>query len=224
MMHQLALEISPPPQPGFGNFVAGRNGELLSVLSALAQGAGAERFIYMWGVPGCGKTHLLRALHSALFDRGVEALFLAGPGARPDVSPARVVLADDVERFGDDAQEQLFNVYNAVRDSGGMLVAAGAVPSARLPLRRDLVTRLGWGLVYQVHTLSDEEKMAALVAHSQARGFDLPPEVLSFLLRRYVRDLSALVALIDALDRYSLEAKRAITVPLVKELLAGSEP
>jgi len=91
----------------------------------------------------------------------------------------------------------------------------------QLALRADLVTRLGWGLVYHVHALADEEKARALVEHAGARGFRLPPDVCEFLLTRVRRDMPALLALLEALDRYSLETRRPVTVPLVRELLAG---
>jgi len=99
-------------------------------------------------------------------------------------------------------------------------VAAGAAPPTRLDLREDLMTRLSWGLVYQVHALTDENKMRALGDHAATRGFRLPPEVCEFLLTRVRRDMPSLLGMLDALDRYSLEARRPITVPLVRELLA----
>jgi DnaA family protein len=86
-------------------------------------------------------------------------------------------------------------------------------------MRPDLVTRLGWGLVYQVHALSDEEKAQALAQHGAGRGFRLSAEVCAYLLQRARRDMPSLLAMLDALDRYSLETKRQITVPLVRELL-----
>jgi DnaA family protein len=89
----------------------------------------------------------------------------------------------------------------------------------QLGLRPDLVTRLGWGLVYQVHALTDADKSEALEHYAAARGFSLQPEVRQYLLARVRRDLPTLLAMLDALDRYSLEAKRPITVPLLRELL-----
>lgn len=222
-MRQMVLSLAPPSLPTLDNFVPGRNAELVSALTALAGGARDERFVYIWGLPGSGKTHLLKALHGALSQRGIATVMLSAPGEDAPVDTVvDAVLADDVDRWGAPGQERLFNAYNGQRDDGGVLIAAGSVPPARLQLRRDLVTRLGWGLVYQVHTLSDEEKMAAMTEHARARGFDLSPEVISYLLKRQARDLPALLAILDALDCYSLENKRAVTVPLVRELLAES--
>ena len=134
----------------------------------------------------------------------------------------QVVLVDDVDQLSGDAQRKLFNVYNKQRDDGGILIAAGATPASQLPLRKDLVTRLGWGLVYKLHTLSDEEKKAAMAEYARARGFSLSDDIIAYLLARQARDLPGLLALLEALDRYSLEYKRAITIPLVRELLSTS--
>ncbi len=222
-MRQLALSLTPPPEPTLENFVPGRNAELLALLSSLARGDESERFIYIWGAPGCGKTHLLAALYSAYRSRDVAAAMFGGNEASLDRPPCHVFLVDDVERLADEGQEKLFNIYNTQRDGGGILLAAGSVPASRLPLREDLVTRLGWGLVYQVHTLTDDEKTTAMTAHAHARGFSLSGEVIEYLLTRRSRDLPGLLSLLEALDRYSLENKRAITIPLVRELLSGAD-
>ena len=88
-----------------------------------------------------------------------------------------------------------------------------------MPIREDLRTRLGWGLVYQVHGLSDEEKIDALSKSALARGLSLSPGVLPYLLTHFRRDMQSLSAMLDALDRYSLETQRPITMPLLRELL-----
>jgi DnaA family protein len=221
-MRQLLLSLTPPPEPTLENFVPGRNAELLALVSTLARGGESERFVYIWGVPGCGKTHLLRALNSALRGVDVAAAMYPGTDAESELRSGQVVLVDDVDQLSDDAQRKLFNVYNRQRDDGGILVAAGATPASRLPLRKDLVTRLGWGLVYQLHTLSDEEKKSAMAEFARARGFSLSSDIIEYLLARQARDLPGLLALLEALDRYSLEYKRAITIPLVRELLSTS--
>jgi DnaA family protein len=86
-------------------------------------------------------------------------------------------------------------------------------------LRADLLTRLAWGLVYEVHALSEDDRRAAVMDYARARGFALPHEVADYLLARVPRDLSSLRALVDTLDRLSLEQKRAVTVPLAREVL-----
>jgi DnaA family protein len=132
---------------------------------------------------------------------------------------AAVAAVDDVEQLDEAAQIALFNLYNQMRDSGGMLLVSGKESPLHLKLRDDLRTRLGWGLVYQVHVLSDEEKAQALVQHAHSRGFVLPSEVTQYLLRHGRRDLPSLMAVLDALDVHSLSLHRAPSVPLLKEVM-----
>jgi DnaA family protein len=224
-MKQLALTLAPPPEPSLDNFHPGRNIELLTALRGLADGRSAERFFYLWGESGCGRSHLLRAMAAALAARQVATAYV-GPGMpfpSADSAP-RALAVDDVDKLQPSAQAAFFNLYNSVRERQGIVLAAGSRPPAKLAMRPDLITRLGWGLVYQVHALADEDKMTALQRHAAARAFDLPDGVAEYLLRHFRRDLPSLMSMLDALDQYSLEAKRPITLPLLRELLQADAP
>jgi DnaA family protein len=218
-MRQLALELASPPAPTLDNFVTGNNAETVAALRALVTGVAAERFIYLWGAPGSGRSHLLRGVMHALAAAGRHVRWYATAVAPVVEDSAAVVGVDDVERLDAQAQIDLFNIFNNLKESGGVLVVTGELPPARLPLRADLLTRLAWGLVYEVHALSDADLRAAVVDYAAARGFMLPAEVTDYLLVRVPRDLSSLRALVDTLDRVSLEQKRAVTVPLAREVL-----
>ena len=197
-MQQLVLDIGPAAEPDFDNFVAGPNGEALARVRSLADGSLREAVVYLWGEPASGRTHLLRAASRA------------NPG---------LVVADDVEKLSEAAQQGLFVAINAARDGAAPVLAAGGGPPAQLALREDLRTRLAWGLVYQLRPLSDAEKALHLRAEAARRGLRLPDEVVGYLLTRLPRDLPTLNAVLDALDRYALAAKRPLTLPLVREAL-----
>lgn len=218
-MKQLALTLASPPAPTLDNFVAGRNAEALSVLAEVAAGRSAERFIFLWGESGSGRSHLLQALVAGLRARGIAAEYVPRAAEFPVGEIPGAVAVDDVGALDDMAQVAFFNLYNVLRERGGIVVAAGDAPPARLNLRPDLFSRLAWGLVYQLHSLSDQEKVAALKRHAAARAFDLSDGVADYLLRHVRRDLPSLLATLDALDRYSLEVKRPITLPLLRDLL-----
>lgn len=218
-MSQLLLDIAPDQPATLDNFVAGRNMELLSALRHALSG-GSERSFYLWGEPGSGKSHLLHACVHAALEMRHSAVYARGnvPSQTMDAG-AMLAAVDDVELLDDAAQIQLFDLYNRMRDSGGMLLVSGKQSPLHLDLRDDLRTRLGWGLVYQVHGLSDEEKALALARHAQARGFALPPEISQYLLRHGRRDLPSLLAVLDALDEHTLRLHRAPSVPLLREIL-----
>ena len=197
-MQQLVLDIRPAAEPDFDNYIPGPNAEALARVRELATGALREAIVYLWGEPGSGRTHLLHAAARA--------------------NP-QLVIADDVEALDPAAQQQLFAAINAARDGAAPVLAAGKVSPAGLALREDLRTRLAWGLVYQLRPLSDADKAEHLRAAATRRGLRLSDEVVGYLLTRLPRDLPSLNGVLDALDRYSLAAKRPVTVPLVREAL-----
>lgn len=202
------------------NFEIGSNQELLSGLTRLADPAlrrAGECFVYVWGVPGSGKTHLLRALAQTPAARYIGA---RAPMQDFQHSPAvSLYLLDDCDQLDDERQIEAFNLFNQAREHRSAMITTGAVAPAHLSVREDLRTRMGWGLIYQVRELSDDEKIAALTHAAQARGLSLSAGVLPYLITHFVRDMRSLSSMLDALDRFSLETKRAITVPLLRELL-----
>lgn len=222
-MTQLLLGITPEWNPSLENFVAGRNAELLTVLRHALAGKQSERSLYLWGESGSGKSHLLQAAVGQAQAAGMNARYAhAIMPPTSDLENAQVVALDDVDALDEAAQIALFALYNRLRENGGVLLVSGAAAPAHLQLRDDLRTRLGWGLVYQVQALSDEEKSLALHRHAQARGFIVPPEVTQYLLRHGRRDLPSLLAVLDELDAHCLRLKRVATVPLLKEVMQSA--
>ena len=228
-MKQLLLDIAPPSPPTLDNFVPGRNLELLQTLNNILGGREQERFVYLWGGKGCGKSHLLQAVVEACTHNKLNAAYIKCSLMRDinaefsAISEFDCLTVDDVDHLNASAQIDLFNLYNHIRDEGhALMLVCGSATPARLTLRKDLVTRLGWGLVYQVHELSDEEKIQAMKSHAASRGFDLPQDVCVYLLRHGQRDLPSLMATLDALDLYSLTDKRQITIPMLRELLLST--
>jgi DnaA-homolog protein len=194
-MKQLLLDIKPTAAPSLDNFIIGRNAEALASLKQAIAGE-QPSFIYFWGESGSGKSHLLSAC---------KAISMR--------------VADDVNLLDNAAQIALFNRYNQIKETGGVLITAGLHAPSQMGLRDDLATRLAWGLVYQLHPLNDDEKAEALKSHAKQRGMTLPNEVADYCLRYLRRDLPTLMAVLDALDEWSLTEKKPVTVPMLKKLL-----
>jgi DnaA family protein len=198
-MRQLPLPLSAAAQPSLDNYIAGANAEALERVRALASGRLKEAILYLWGAPGSGRSHLLRAAASA--------------------NPA-IVIADDVDNLDAPAQQALFIAINAAREGGPAVLAAGNAPPSALSLREDLRTRLGWGLVYHLKPLGDAEKALYLRGEASRRGLELADEVVWYLLHHLPRDLPSLHAVLDRLDRHALARQRAVTLPLVRDALS----
>lgn len=218
-MKQLLLDIQPAHAPTLDNFVPGRNDELVLALRRLMNAEPGKRSLYIWGEPGSGKSHLLLATVALFKEQGVAAEYVQGESDCNGLGSCGAVALDDVHMLDDASQITLFNLFNQFRESGRPLIVAGPCAPMDLGLRDDLKTRLGWGMVYQVQALTDEEKSQALRRHAAERGFNLSSEVTDYLLRHVRRDLRTLMAMLDALDEWSLTEKKPVTVALLRQLL-----
>jgi len=222
MMKQIALDIGLARGPTLAGFCAGPNEAALSHLQLWA-GSPTRSPVptYLWGASASGKTHLLKAVAESLREQGASAGWLDASVHEPPEFDERwaVVLLDEVHLYTAVQQHTAFNWFvNAQTLQRGVL-AAGAMPPADLKLREDLRTRLGWGHVFHLHVLSEPERRAVLRQAADARGVFLGDEVMDFMLTRFSRDLGSLMQLLDQLDGYALQTKRAITIPLIKSML-----
>ena len=237
-MQQLVLELAPAPAPTLENFFAGSNEHALAALrDALMSG---ERVVYLYGEHGSGKTHLLRAAVRYTETLGGAALYVAAPHAGlasmnggPNVSNGisemtnfahqDLLAVDDVEQLNTASQQALFETFNAMRPGSSRILAAGTRSTVDLPLREDLRTRLGSGVSLRLMPLNDEQKHAALTWHATQRGLRLAPEIVPYVLTHCSRDMATQIAVLDALDRYSLEHKRPVTLALLRAALEQIE-
>jgi DnaA family protein len=223
LKHQDALDFPPSPQT-FATFVAGANERALTAVRELAAAGGPDRFVYLFGSDGSGRTHLLHAAVAAAKEGGANAV-LANVRLLREATLAETVLVavDDVHALDADAQVALFDLYNARRaGNGGMLLAGDRAPRD-LDVREDLRTRIGAMLAFELHPLTDAERAEALGAYAARRHMTLDDAVIDYLLARVSRDLRALTALVDRIDRTALEKRRAVTVPLVREVLQQAD-
>ncbi len=210
------------PHEDFDNFVPGHNEELYLCLSNLAP----AQAVCIWGLPGSGKSHLLKATA-----RLYEGLYFDATTFAHDTietPQASLICVDDVHLFTEDQQAVLFTLYNnwqtykATEQVFTLIVSANAAPQS-LVIREDLRNRLGWDLVFQLHSLDDADAQLAFAQRVFDKGLSLSKEVAPWLFTHYTRDIRTLLALLDALDAYSLEQKRTITLPLLKNFLDSKE-
>lgn len=225
---QLPLGVRLRAGATFANYYPGSNQEAIALLQHVLS-SGEESCVYLWGVAGTGKTHLLQATchladaHSsavAYLPLGDAAQF--SPALLEDLEQLPLIAIDDVDRIAGNLEWEtaLFHLYNRVREEGGRLVmAARGNPTSLAFGLADLRSRLGWGLVLQLHELSDDDKAYALRLQARQRGMEMPSEVAAFLLRRCRRDMAALFSLLNELDHATLAAQRKLTVPFVKTVL-----
>jgi len=228
MSYQLPLAIQLNDEATLAEFCWGDNALLHQQLHQTLNGHG-DRLIYLWGVEGSGKSHLLQACCAAA-GTNQSAIYLPlqtlkewGPGVLEGLDEQAWICIDDLDAIATDAvwEESLFHLYNRVRDNGQTtLIISGKLPPANMPVRLpDLRSRLSWGLVIQLHELCDDDKINTLKLHASKRGLELPSSVGQFLLNRSARNMHDLHTLLNRLDEASLIAQRKLTIPFVKDVL-----
>lgn len=228
-MQQLVLDLQPPQAVGLEDFHPGHNAELVTLLQGLAAGAG-EPYLFFWGGPGTGKTHLLQATAQLAHRAGRRAAYLP-LGTAGLEGPDRVVeglevldlvCLDDLQRVAGDPswEEALFHLYNRLRALDRALIVSADQPLAALPLGlADLRSRLAWGPSYRVHPLDDGESLELLRTAAHRLGMALPEGAARYILHRCPRDPGHLLGLVQALGRLALERQQRPSIRLARELL-----
>jgi DnaA-homolog protein len=226
---QLPLPLGEYGTPSFENYyLIEANSEAVAAVRDCGQREG-ERFLYLWGSTGVGKTHLLLAACQSAAKQGGRVAYVPlkkrgnfTPAILGGLEAATLVAIDDVDRIAGHWhwEENLLRLYNLLQEgSNCLLVASAEKPRALRLSLPDLRSRLGWGIGYQLQSLDDEQKRAALQLQAATRGMELPDEVVSFLLRHSERDMHSLSRLLAQLERASMAAQRRLTVPFVRQIL-----
>ena len=229
---QLTLNVRLRADATFETFVpAPSQDELARALRAFACALGDEQQWYLWGAPQTGKTHLAQAACHAAADAGLAVAYFPltelaghGSGLLEGMDGLDLLAIDDVDRVWLDKQwaRSLFGLINAARERGSrLLFTAAARPGQNL--MPDLRSRLLWGPVYQLQRLEDEGLQVLVGRAAAARGFALGSSEVQYLLRHGPREPRALIGLLERLDQASLQAKRRVTVPFIRSVLAAGE-
>ena len=228
-MKQITLDIGLATGPTLKTFFPGPNQAALEHLQLwLGSKASASTRspvpTYLWGNEGSGRTHLLKAVQASLREQGaavgwLDASVMEAPAFEEHWA---AVLMDDVHLYSAVQQHAAFNWFVNAQTHQRAVLAAGSLAPVHLQLRDDLRTRLGWGHVFQLQVLSEPERRAVLRQAADARGLFLGDEVMDFMLTRFSRDLGSLMELLDLIDGYALQTKRAITIPLIKSMMEES--
>lgn len=228
MLQQLPLPVSLNDDARFENFYAGDNQQVIHTLKQQLNNPEGS-FVFLWGAPSSGLSHLLQASchHAAELD--VQSIYLPldelgsyGPEVLEGIDALPLVVLDSLDKALPNSawEEALFHLFNNIRNQQGhLLIGASKAPNQLNIQLKDLLSRLNWGLTFQVHGLSDEASIQALILRAQNRGLNLSEDVARYMLQRSPRDAHAVFALLDKLDHASLVEKRKITIPFVKSLL-----
>jgi DnaA family protein len=222
-LKQIALDLGLETGPSFERFFPGSNQEVLSCLEKTV----AEKSpipVYLWGPESSGKTHLLQSVQTAFNEVNQTIGWLSSEidNLQPFHPQWSAIVMDDVHLYGPALQQHAFAWFIHATQNNTVIVSAGNAPPMNLSLRDDLRSRMGWGQIYALHPLNDNDCRIAMQKAAKTRGFDLPADVLDYLLLHFSRDLGSLMQLLDMMDKYGLETQRAITIPFINAMMQES--
>ncbi|WGD32490.1 chromosomal replication initiator protein DnaA [Ancylobacter sp. WKF20] len=207
--------------------------------------------LYLHAAVGLGKTHLLQAIAAAGPEHGRRVVYLTAErfmygfvaalktqsaiAFKEQLRGIDTLVIDDLQFLqGKSVQQEFCHTLNALMDSGRQVVIAADRPPAELDALEERVrSRLAGGLVVEIAPLDEELRVEILAARvaalsQQHPGFNVPPDVLSFIARNCGQNGRDLDGALNRLLAHNQLTSRAITLEMaetaVRDLVRSSEP
>jgi len=220
-MNQLGLPISLDSKMLLDNFIA--NSELLNLIHQLFQDKKASE-IYVYGLTGQGKTHVLQGVVLKALANDKNAIYIDCIDSFPEhlldfIDQLSFISLDNVDLISKENQEIFFDLYNRARQAGVVILVSGSSLPADLTVMKDLKTRLSLAAVFKLEALNDELTMDVLNKQMNDKNLTIDSKIYEYLFKNYSRDLNTLVSAMNQLDKASLQSKKAISIPFVKTVL-----
>ncbi len=242
-------QLSAPLDPRFTfeNFVVGKPNELAHaaarrVAEACASPAHAVPFnpLFLYGGVGLGKTHLMHAIawHVRLHAPGRKVIYLSAEkfmyqfiralrfkstmDFKDQFRSVDLLMIDDVQFISgkDSTQEEFFHTFNALVDQNRQIViSADKSPSDLEGLEERMRSRLGWGLVADIHPTTYELRLGILQSKAEQTGLRLPQKIMEFLAHKIVSNVRELEGALNRITAQMQLVGRDITLESAQELL-----
>ncbi|GAB60204.1 DnaA inactivator Hda [Rheinheimera nanhaiensis] len=226
---QYTLAVTLPEDETLDSFYAGAQSAAVAYLKHYLGQSTAQNPLYLFGASGSGKSHLLYAACVQAQEQGLTSQLVAldecrqfSPRLLDNLEHLDLVCLDNIQAIAGELswQTAVFDLYNRMLEQGKALIIVGNQAPAQLGLQlADLVSRLQACTSFQLRLLTDDDKQKLLQQKARLRGMELPDEVARYLLNHQDRDIRALVATLDKLDKATLVHQRKLTIPFVKEIL-----
>ena len=238
-------DLSAPLDPRFtfDTFIVGKPNEFAHACARrVAEKPASPGFnpLFLYGGVGLGKTHLMHAIAWAIRERDPQSIisymsaekfmyrFIAALRTK-DVMEFKealrsvdVLMVDDLQFLigKDNTQEEFFHTFNAVVDAGKQIVvSADKSPSDLAGLDDRLRTRLGCGMVADLHATTYELRLSILDAKARAAGVPVPPKVMEFLAHKITANVRELEGALNRLIAHANLFGRPVTLESTQEVL-----
>lgn len=237
-------DISAPLDPRFTfeNFVVGKPNELAHAAARRVADATAVTFnpLFLYGGVGLGKTHLMHAIAWQIRrnDPNRKVIYLSAEkfmyqfiralrfkdtmAFKQQFRSVDVLMIDDVQFISgkDSTQEEFFHTFNALVDQNRqVIISADKSPSDLEGMEERLRSRLGWGLVADIHPTTYELRLGILQAKAEVMHIQIPLKVLEFLAHKITSNVRELEGALNRIVAHAELVGRAITLESTQEVL-----
>tara|TARA_Y100001970_G_scaffold118075_1_gene146656 strand:+ start:1251 stop:2642 length:1392 start_codon:yes stop_codon:yes gene_type:complete len=230
------------PRFTFDNFVVGKPNEL--AFAAAQRVAESEKVnfnpLFLYGGVGLGKTHLMHAIGWKIKEKSPErkVIYLSAEkfmyqfvralrykdtsAFKEQFRSIDVLMIDDVQFISgkDNTQEEFFHTFNAlIEQNRQIVISADKSPSDLDGVQERLKSRLGCGLVADIHPTTYELRLGILIEKAQKRGVEIPSKVLEFLSHRIVSNVREMEGALNRLVAHATLVGTSITVETAQVVL-----
>ncbi len=235
------------PRFTFENFVVGKPNELAHAAArrVAESSVGPGRSVpfnplFLYGGVGLGKTHLMHAIawHIRTHDPSRKLIYLSAEkfmyqfiralrfkdtmAFKGQFRSVDVLMIDDVQFISgkDSTQEEFFHTFNALVDQNRqVIISADKSPSDLEGMEERMRSRLGWGLVADIHPTTYELRLGILQAKAEQQRMQIPIKVLEFLAHKITSNVRELEGALNRIIAHAQLVGRAISIESAQEVL-----
>ena len=231
------------PRYTFANFVVGKPNELAFAVARRTAESEKVAFnpLFLYGGVGLGKTHLMHAIawHIRQQSPSRKVLYLSAEkfmyrfvralrfrdtmSFKEQFRSVDVLMIDDVQFISgkDSTQEEFFHTFNAlVEDGRQVIISADKSPTDLEGMEERLRSRLGWGMVADIHPADYELRLGILQSKAEHAPVQIADKVLEFMAHRIVSNVRELEGALNRILAHAMLVGREITIESAAELLA----
>ena len=237
------LSADLDPRFTFENFVVGKPNELAYAAARRVADTETPAFnpLFLYGGVGLGKTHLMHAIawhirtnypHRRVIYMSAEKFmyqfvralrFKDTVAFKEQFRSVDVLMIDDVQFIGgkDTTQEEFFHTFNALVDRNRqVIISADKSPQDLDRMEERLRSRLGWGLVADLHPVNYELRLGILHAKAEKMGCPVPDKVMEFLAHKISSNVRELEGALNRIVAHAQLVGRTISLEMTQEVLA----
>jgi chromosomal replication initiator protein len=230
------------PRNTFDAFVVGSNNEFAhsAALAVAKSPATTYNPLFIYGVSGLGKTHLLHAIghHVQATNKSAKIVYLSSEQFtnefidaiqhgtlvkfRKKYRQADVLLIDDIQFFAgkERSQEEFFHTFNALHDGHKQIILSSDRPASEIEkLEHRLVSRFEWGMTAEIQPPDTETRIAILRSKAEGLNLKLEPWIIEFLADKIRNNVRRLEGALMRVASYTSLSEKPITQESIENLL-----